>query len=219
MIVRRIPELNTTKLAAAQDCLFGVYRYHAFFTTVETDVLGTVAADKLHRQHAIVEQVFADLKAGPLAHMPSGTFQANAAWLVTAAITHNLLRATAILAGGQLAKARTVSLRQKIINIPRPNRSPGPPLHPASAHSLEMGARLHPAMEYSAESTTSSTVVTISSSTQDTRPGTEALPGKTLSGHNGCKAEDSSDPKPINHRIAKLLPSQTHPHHSSVDSG
>lgn len=118
LVVRRIPELNATKLAAAQDQLFATYRYHAFFTTVDADTLGTVAADKLHRQHAIIEQVFADLKAGPLAHMPSGKFQANAAWLVTAAITHNLLRTAATLIGGQLARARAVSIRQKIINIP-----------------------------------------------------------------------------------------------------
>src|SRR5699024_2629275 len=82
------------------------------------DTLDTVAADTLHRQHAIVEQVLADLKAGPLAHMPSGNFQANAAWLVTAAITHNLLRTAATRAGGQLATARTVSIRQKLIHIP-----------------------------------------------------------------------------------------------------
>ena len=69
LVVRRIPELNTTKLAAAQGQLFDTFRYHAFFTTVEQSVLDTVAADKVHRQHAVVEQVFADLKAGPLAHM------------------------------------------------------------------------------------------------------------------------------------------------------
>src|SRR5699024_6291037 len=99
LVVRRIPELNATKLAVAQDQLFDTYRYHAFFTTVNAQKLDTEAADKPHRQHAIVEQVFADLKAGPLAHMPSGHFQANAAWLVTAAITHNLLRATGTRAG------------------------------------------------------------------------------------------------------------------------
>jgi len=118
LVVRRIPELNATKLSAAQDQLFATYRYHAFFTTVDADTLGTVAADKLHRHHAVIEQVFADLKAGPLAHMPSGKFQPNAAWLVTAAITHNLLRTAATLAGGRLARARAVSIRQKIINIP-----------------------------------------------------------------------------------------------------
>ncbi|ETZ96470.1 putative tnpC protein [Mycobacterium kansasii 732] len=38
-------------------------------------------AESQHRAHAIIEQVFADLFAGPLAHLPSGKFNANAAWL------------------------------------------------------------------------------------------------------------------------------------------
>jgi hypothetical protein len=41
-----------------------------------------------------VEQVIADLNSGPLAHLPSGVFTANASWLVLAAIAHNLLPAT-----------------------------------------------------------------------------------------------------------------------------
>lgn len=49
LVVRRIPELNATKLAATQGQLFTAYRYHAFFTTVEASVLDTVAADKVHR--------------------------------------------------------------------------------------------------------------------------------------------------------------------------
>jgi hypothetical protein len=36
-------------------------------------------AEAQHRGHAIVEQVIADLKNGPLAHLPSGKFTANAA--------------------------------------------------------------------------------------------------------------------------------------------
>ena len=52
-----------------------------------------VQAEGQHRDHAIVEQVFADVTSGPLAHMPSGIFAANAAWLSIAAMAHNLLRA------------------------------------------------------------------------------------------------------------------------------
>jgi hypothetical protein len=48
-----------------------------------------LAAEATHRDHAIVEQVIAELKNGPLAHLPSGIFTANAAWLVCAAISHN----------------------------------------------------------------------------------------------------------------------------------
>ena len=62
-----------------------------------------IQAEGQHRDHAVVEQVFADVTSGPLAHMPSGVFAANAAWLPVAAMAHNLLRAAgalASLAGG-----------------------------------------------------------------------------------------------------------------------
>lgn len=72
----------------------------------------------MHRQHAVIEQVNAELKAGPLAHMPSGVFTANAAWLATTAMTHNLLGTAAAIIGGVLARARARSIRQKIISIP-----------------------------------------------------------------------------------------------------
>ena len=52
--------------------------------------LAMLAAEASHRAHAIVEQVIDDLKAGPLAHAPSGVFTANAAWTVLAAIAFNL---------------------------------------------------------------------------------------------------------------------------------
>jgi hypothetical protein len=57
----------------------GLRRSHAFFTTNDPDVTGTVTADKTHRHHAIIEQVHADLKNSALAHLPSGVFTANAA--------------------------------------------------------------------------------------------------------------------------------------------
>jgi len=43
--------------------------------------LTMLQAEHCHRGHAIVEQVIADLKNGPLAHLPSGSFAANGAWL------------------------------------------------------------------------------------------------------------------------------------------
>ena len=60
-------------------------------------MLDTVTADKVHRRHAIIEQVHADLKNSALAHLPSGVFTANAAWLVLAVIAFNLTRAAATL--------------------------------------------------------------------------------------------------------------------------
>jgi len=37
--------------------------------------------EKQHGGHAITEQLNADLKDSAMAHMPSGVFTANAAWL------------------------------------------------------------------------------------------------------------------------------------------
>ena len=118
LVVRRIPELNETKRAAGQDPLFDSFRYHAFFTTIDQDRFGTVAADQVHRKHAIIEQINAELKNGALAHMPSGVFNANAAWLTIAAITHNLLRAAAGIIGGRISKVRAQTLRTRIIGVP-----------------------------------------------------------------------------------------------------
>ncbi|WP_197282814.1 transposase, partial [Gordonia sp. HS-NH1] len=71
-----------------------------------------------------------DLIDGPLAHLPSGVFGANAAWLALAAISHNLLRALAALsAAPALRAARGATLRRTLIAVParlaRPARTPG----------------------------------------------------------------------------------------------
>jgi hypothetical protein len=71
-----------------------------------------------HRGHAIVEQVIADLNAGPLAHLPSGHFAANGAWLVLAAMAHNLLRAAGTRAGTRYARARAATVRRDLIAMP-----------------------------------------------------------------------------------------------------
>jgi hypothetical protein len=92
VIVRRVRQLNpTTATRGGQEELFAVYRYHAVFTDSPEPML---AAEATHRDHAIIEQVIADLKDSALAHLPSGHFNANGAWLVCAAIAHNLTRAT-----------------------------------------------------------------------------------------------------------------------------
>jgi len=66
LIVRRVKDRNHL------DALFPVWRYHPFFTDNTEPVTD---ADITHRQHAIVESVFADLIDGPWAHMPSGRFE------------------------------------------------------------------------------------------------------------------------------------------------
>ena len=118
LVVRRIPDLNPRQVE--QPTLFDVYRHHAFFTTTAKEVMDTVAADKTHRGHAIIEQVHADLKAGPLAHLPSGVFTANSAWLVIAVIAFNLTRAAGLVAdrAGRLARATTATIRRTLIHVP-----------------------------------------------------------------------------------------------------
>ncbi len=116
LIVRRVPERNTKKLAAAaQDGLFQTWRYHAVFTNQTTPL---VEAEKTHRGHAIIEQVFADLKAGPLAHLPSKSFTANSAWLAIATIAFNLTRALGVTAGGRYPRAETATIRANLIHTP-----------------------------------------------------------------------------------------------------
>jgi Transposase DDE domain group 1 len=114
LVVRRIPDLNP-KADPGQAPLFDTWRFHAFFTTSDLD---TVTADKTHRGHAIIEQVHADLKDSALAHLPSGVFAANAAWLVLACMAFNLTRAAATLTGAALAKATTATIRRKLIHVP-----------------------------------------------------------------------------------------------------
>ena len=113
LIVRRVRDLNK-KAAAGQDELFPVWRYHAVFTD---SPYGLVQAEGQHRDHAVVEQVFADVASGPLAHMPSGVFAANAAWLSIAAMAHNLVRAAGALASLPFAKARGATIRRDLIAV------------------------------------------------------------------------------------------------------
>ena len=116
LIVRRVPERNTGRLTAAdQDGLFPVWRYHAIFTNNPAPL---VQAERAHREHAIVEQVIADLKASALAHLPSGRFTANAAWLVCAIIAFNLTRALGVAAGAPLATAEGATIRSRLIAVP-----------------------------------------------------------------------------------------------------
>ncbi len=115
LIVRRVKRLNPKSVPQSQGQMFTVYRHHAVFTD---SPLAMLAAEASHRAHAIVEQVIDDLKAGPLAHAPSGVFTANAAWTVLAAIAFNLTRTAATLAGAHHARARAATIRAQLINVP-----------------------------------------------------------------------------------------------------
>jgi hypothetical protein len=113
LIIRRVRDLNK-KAAAGQGELFPVYRYHAVLTDSPFEL---VQAEGQHRDHAIEEQVFADWNDGPLAHLPSGRFAANAAWLAVAAMTYNLVRAAGALASLPFAKARAATIRRDLIAV------------------------------------------------------------------------------------------------------
>lgn len=111
LIVRRVKDMNPNN----QSELFTAYRYHAVFTNSPLSMLD---AEKAHRAHAIVEQVIADLKNGPLAHLPSGHFWANSAWLVCTAMAFNLTRAAGALASAFHARATTGTIRAQLITVP-----------------------------------------------------------------------------------------------------
>jgi Transposase DDE domain group 1 len=114
LIVRRVKRLNP-QAAGGQEELFALWRHHAVFVTSSMQML---QAESAHRAHAIVEQVIADAASSALAHLPSGSFTANAAWSVLWAIAHNLTRAAGTLAGAGHARATTATLRAHLINVP-----------------------------------------------------------------------------------------------------
>jgi len=127
LIVRRVKRLNPDlpsatargKIPETQEELFTTWRYHAVFTDSPEPML---TAEATHRSHAVVAQVIADLKNGPLAHLPSGVFTANAAWLALAMIAFNLTRAAGVLGatrpGTALAVATTATLRTRLVLVP-----------------------------------------------------------------------------------------------------
>jgi hypothetical protein len=109
LIVRR------TRLLGAQAELFPDWRHFCFLTN-RTDELALVEAE--HREHAVVEQVIADLKDQALAHFPSGHYAANAAWTVLAALAHNLLRWTQLLGLPDTTVRAARTLRRRLLGIP-----------------------------------------------------------------------------------------------------
>ncbi len=110
LVVRRVRPTPGSQLA-----LFTTWDYHAFVTNRPGEVL-EVEAD--HRRHAVVEQRIAELKSAGLAHLPSGSFMANAAWLALTIIAHNLGRAVGRLAGHELEKATAATLQRRIFTVP-----------------------------------------------------------------------------------------------------
>ena len=141
LVVRR------TRLVGPQAELWPNWRHHAFVTNLDASATDTdrhhtgehdihthtekntdtdksrrlVEADRYHRNHAVCELAIRDLKgSGGLAHLPSGIFTANAAWLLCAALAHNLYRQIAIL-GQTQPSARLVcgrTIRTRLFRLP-----------------------------------------------------------------------------------------------------
>ena len=109
LIVRR------TRLVGAQAELWPDWRHFCFLTN-RSEEITLVEAE--HRDHAVVEQVIADLKDQALAHFPSGQFNANAAWTVLAVLAHNLLRWTQLLGLPDTPARAARTLRRWLLNVP-----------------------------------------------------------------------------------------------------
>ena len=115
LIVRRFKDMNPSN----QSELFTDYLYHAVFTNSPLPML---EAEQAHRAHAIVEQVIADLKNGPLAQLPSGHFWVNRAWLVCATIAFRLTRTAGTLVGNGTTAGRRA---HDFMRRPEPRRVGG----------------------------------------------------------------------------------------------
>ena len=112
LVVRR------TRLVGRQATLWPEWRHFAFLCDLDGEA---VDVDAFHRAHATVELAIKDLKEGAgMDHVPSGNFNANAAWLVCATLAHDLIRWAALLGEltpkDQLVVARTI--RTRFLSIP-----------------------------------------------------------------------------------------------------
>jgi hypothetical protein len=96
--------------------------------------LPEVEAD--HRRHAVVEQTITELKSAGLAHLPSGRFMANSAWLALTAMSHDLGRAVGQLGGPDLERATAATLRRKVFTCPAGS---SPPVDAGTYGSLPAG--------------------------------------------------------------------------------
>jgi Transposase DDE domain group 1 len=113
LVVRR-----TRLTDARQARLWPDWRHFAFLTDLDGDA---VALDEFHRAHAVVELDIRDLKEGAgLEHLPSGSFDANSAWLQCAVLAHNLVRWTVTIGEPGPVEHRTVArtVRFQLVNIP-----------------------------------------------------------------------------------------------------
>jgi len=109
LIVRR------TRLLGPQAEFWPNWRHFCLITN-RTEEIALVEAE--HREHAVVEQVIADLKDQALAHFPSGHYGANGAWTVLAALAHNMVRWTQLLGLPDTTVRAARTLRRRLLAVP-----------------------------------------------------------------------------------------------------
>ena len=178
LIVRRIRRDDPAQIPG-QDELFPTYRYHAVFTDSPFTL---VQAEAQHRGHAIIEQVNADLIAGPLAHLPSGRFSANDAWLTCAAIAHNLTRAAGHLAAGAYTARPARHDPDPDHQRRRPPRAPGPHHPPAPTRALALAGGVRQPVHRRPHHTRLNHPTPTETRRPDHRPQTPFHPGTTAPG-------------------------------------
>jgi len=145
--VRRLREAATGEPLDQQALPVPVWRHHAVLTDRIEPLLDV---EREHRAHAVVEQSIAELKQGPLAHLPSGDFWARTpttplrgasgppdAGLTLAAMTHQ--HGPGHRHPGRARPCRSHPRRPA--HGPRPARPPRPPLPPAPAHRAALADR------------------------------------------------------------------------------
>jgi len=130
--------------APPDSTLFDTWRFHAFFTTADPDLLDPLAADVIHRGHAIIEQVHADLENSGWRPCHRGVFIANAAWLVLTVIVFNLTRAAGSLAVPRPREGDHRDPASQVGSHPVPGRDLRPTHHYAPTPRLTLGGRLAP---------------------------------------------------------------------------
>ena len=120
-MVRRVRQLDPRVNPGQEGELLAGWRYHGFVTDT---TFFTVEADLTHRAHAVTRAGLRRPDRRPLAHLPSGWFGANSAWLLCAVIAHNLMRAASTLTGASGAR-------------PGPRRHPAPPRNDHSKPAVD----------------------------------------------------------------------------------
>jgi hypothetical protein len=129
-----------TRLLGAQAELWLDWRHFCFISNRDEEI---ALVEGEHRDHAVVEQVIADLKDQALTHFPSGDFNANGAWTVLAALAHNLLRSTQLLGLPDTTVRAARTLRRWLPPGPRPPDPPRRRLDAAPPSPLALARRLH----------------------------------------------------------------------------